>query len=126
MSWQEYVDSNLVGTGKVSKAAIFGLDGSCWAISKDLSIVQADIQTLIAAFDNPKEIQEKGIHLDSKKYVHLRSDAKSIYGRLGSEGVTCVKTKRAVLVGLYADGMQAGTSTVVVEALGDYLSARDY
>ena len=27
MSWQSYVDTNLVGTGKVSRAAILGLKG---------------------------------------------------------------------------------------------------
>jgi len=31
MSWQTYVDSNLVGSGAVRKAAIIGLDGNTWA-----------------------------------------------------------------------------------------------
>ena len=38
MSWQTYVDTNLVGTGKVQKAAIFGLDGSQWATSAGFTV----------------------------------------------------------------------------------------
>lgn len=38
MSWQQYVDSNLVGTGHVSKAAIYGLNGGQWAVSPGFSV----------------------------------------------------------------------------------------
>jgi hypothetical protein len=38
MSWQAYVDDNLIGTGKVAKAAIFGTDGSLWASSAGYNV----------------------------------------------------------------------------------------
>ena len=38
MCWQAYVDTNLLGTGKVNKAGIFGVDGSPWAISPGFSV----------------------------------------------------------------------------------------
>jgi profilin len=38
MSWQTYVDSNLLGTKKVAKAAIFGHDKSQWATSTGFSV----------------------------------------------------------------------------------------
>jgi len=38
MSWQSYVDSNLMGSGKVQRAGIFGLDGSLWASSAGFSV----------------------------------------------------------------------------------------
>jgi len=38
MSWQAYVDTNLVGTKKVAKAAIFGHDGTLWATSKGFNV----------------------------------------------------------------------------------------
>jgi profilin len=37
MSWQEYVEKNLVGTGKVCKAAIVSLDGSVLAQTAGLN-----------------------------------------------------------------------------------------
>lgn len=38
MSWQAYVDTNLLGTKKITKAAIHGLDGNVWATSKGFSV----------------------------------------------------------------------------------------
>ncbi|KAF9194898.1 rRNA-processing protein las1 [Haplosporangium sp. Z 767] len=126
MSWQAYVDDNLVGTGKVAKAAIYGLDGALWAASADFKAEASEIQKLAAAFEDTNDIAVNGFYLEGKKYVYLRSGEKSIYARLGTAGVTCVKTKQAILVGYYSDNMQAGENTVVVEALGDYLRDSGY
>jgi hypothetical protein len=38
MSWQAYVDTNLVGTGNVSQAAIYGLNGGEWAKSAGFQV----------------------------------------------------------------------------------------
>ena len=38
MSWQAYVDSNLLGTGHVSQAAIYGLNGGEWAKSAGFQV----------------------------------------------------------------------------------------
>lgn len=38
MSWQGYVDTQLVGTGRVSQAAIYGLNGGLWAASPGFSV----------------------------------------------------------------------------------------
>ncbi|KAG0317980.1 profilin, required for normal timing of actin polymerization in response to thermal stress [Dissophora globulifera] len=127
MSWQPYVDGNLIGTGKVAKAAIFGRDGSLWATSNNFSIGAAEVHTLIKAFEDTNDIQANGLYLEGKKYFYLRSgDNNSIYARLGASGVTCVPTNQAILIGQYAENMQAGDCTVVVEALGDYLRGQGY
>ncbi|KAF9992350.1 profilin, required for normal timing of actin polymerization in response to thermal stress, partial [Modicella reniformis] len=89
-------------------------------------VIQSEIQKLIEAYDDPKDIQEKGLYLEDKKYFHLRSDEKSIYGRLGSTGVACVKTNQAIVIGIYGEKMQAGDCTVVVESLADYLRTTGY
>ncbi|KAI7825103.1 profilin II [Gamsiella multidivaricata] len=126
MSWQAYVDSNLVGTGKVHMAGIYGLDGSTWATSPGFSVAPTELQKLIAAFEDSNDIQANGLFLDGRKYFYLRSGDNSIYARLGAEGVTCVKTTQAILIGQYEKDMQAGDCTVVVEALGDYLRSTGY
>ncbi|KAG9325405.1 hypothetical protein KVV02_002641 [Mortierella alpina] len=126
MSWQAYVDSNLVGTGKVEKAAIFGLDGSLWATSAGFNVGGAEVQKLVAAFVDTSDIAANGLYLEGKKYFYLRSGENSVYARLGAAGVTCVKTNQAVLVGHYGESMQAGDCTVVVESLGDYLRNTGY
>lgn len=38
MSWQSYVDTNLVGTGNVTSAAIVGLKGGVWAASTGFTV----------------------------------------------------------------------------------------
>ena len=60
MSWQQYVDTNLLGTGKVTQAAIYGMamysyrshclgaDGTLWATSKGFQ-VSAKIVCLIVS-----------------------------------------------------------------------------
>ncbi|KAG0024453.1 profilin, required for normal timing of actin polymerization in response to thermal stress [Entomortierella chlamydospora] len=127
MSWQAYVDENLIGTGKVSKAAIFGLDGGLWAVTPGFSIEAAELDKLIKAFDDANDVQEKGLYLEGQKYYYLRSSHNSVYARLGTTGVTCVKTNQAVLVGYYDESKQkAGECTMVVEALGDYLRSQGY
>lgn len=38
MSWQDYVDNQLLASKCVSKAAIAGLDGTIWAKSGDFEV----------------------------------------------------------------------------------------
>jgi len=38
MSWQAYVDSNIMGTNKFAAAVIIGHDGNTWAVSKNFSV----------------------------------------------------------------------------------------
>jgi len=44
----------------------------------------------------------------------------------GASGACCVKTKQAVLIGVYAEGAQAGDCNTVVEKLADYLIGAGY
>ncbi|KAF9543578.1 profilin, required for normal timing of actin polymerization in response to thermal stress [Mortierella hygrophila] len=126
MSWQAYVDNNLVATGKVAKAAIFGLDGNPWATSPDFSITNEEAKKLIAAFDGVDEIAANGLHLTGTKFVFLRNPDNSIYARHGATGITAVKTGQCVIIGYYADGQQGGDCNQVVENLGNYLVSVGY
>ncbi|KAF9911185.1 profilin, required for normal timing of actin polymerization in response to thermal stress [Linnemannia zychae] len=126
MSWQAYVDNNLVGTGKVAKAAIFGLDGSLWATSPDFQISADQAKALVAAFSSTDEIASKGLHLGETKFVFLRSAGDSIYARHGSTGINATKTKQAILVGFYSETMQGGDCNTIVEGLGNYLVGVGY
>jgi profilin len=51
MSWQAYVDTNLVGTGKIAKAAIIGQDGSSWACSQGFNVRLRDSKLSVYAGD---------------------------------------------------------------------------
>ncbi|KAI8612895.1 profilin [Chytriomyces sp. MP71] len=126
MSWQAYVDNNLIGTGKIQKAAIHGHDGSLWATSAGFSISAPELTALTGGYKDASGIRANGLHLGGVKYFTLRADDRSIYGKQGAGGVVCVKSKQAILIGVYGDPTQPGEANKVVEALADYLISVGY
>eukprot|EP01111_Echinosteliopsis_oligospora_P017393 TRINITY_DN750_c0_g1_i1.p1 TRINITY_DN750_c0_g1~~TRINITY_DN750_c0_g1_i1.p1 ORF type:complete len:125 (-),score=28.22 TRINITY_DN750_c0_g1_i1:69-443(-) len=119
MSWQAYVDDQLVGAG-FAGAAIIGLDGGSWA-SKNLNLKPGEGQKIANLFKNPANAYAEGITVNGIKYLCVKSDDRSIYGKKAATGVNCVKTSKAVLIGIYAEGFQPGQAANTIEKLADYL-----
>ncbi|KAF9315737.1 hypothetical protein BG003_002684 [Podila horticola] len=126
MSWQAYVDTNLVGTHKVSKATIIGLDGSLWATSAGFQVGGDEAKKLVAAFSSSDDAFSSGLFIEGKKFVTLNADANVIRARSGATGVICAKTSQCVLIGYYNENVQAGDCSVVVENLAEYLRNSGY
>lgn len=127
MSWQTYVDTNLVGTGYVTKGAIYGtLDRCKWASSHSFELKGDELEKLVEAFKSPDQVTEHGLYLGGEKFLILRTTGRSIYAKQGRGGAICVKTTKTVLVALYDDSIQPGACANVVEKLGDYLAAAGY
>ncbi|KAI8883986.1 Profilin/allergen [Backusella circina FSU 941] len=126
MSWQAYVDTNLVGTGKVSQGVIFGLSGGVWASSPGFTVQPNEIQEIIKGFADNDSVRANGVHVNGTKYLTLSADGRSIYGKKGSTGCCLVKTTQAVLVAIYNDKIQPGECTKVTEGLADYLISVGY
>eukprot|EP01128_Nolandella_sp_AFSM9_P007704 TRINITY_DN42_c2_g1_i2.p1 TRINITY_DN42_c2_g1~~TRINITY_DN42_c2_g1_i2.p1 ORF type:complete len:149 (+),score=34.63 TRINITY_DN42_c2_g1_i2:67-447(+) len=126
MSWQSYVDNNLVGTGFISQGAIFGLNGAQWCTSAGFQISGPEAQALIAGFGDAGPLRANGLWLQGQKYLVLRADERSIYGKKGPGGVVLVKTGQAVLVGIYGENTQPGQASSTVERLADYLIETGY
>lgn len=125
MSWQAYVDTTLLGSGNVDKAAIFGIEGpSAWATSAGFTVAPAEIKDIIAAYNDKsdiKAVQSDGLHVGGERFVVLKSDDRSLYGKRGKEGVVIVKTQKALLVAHYPETIQPGAAAQTVESLADYL-----
>ncbi|CAG8492266.1 389_t:CDS:2, partial [Scutellospora calospora] len=127
MSWQAYVDDNLVGTGKIAHAAIYGHDGTLWAASKGFNPSHEEIKTIIESFSDAQKIQANGIHCNGVKYVFLNSDELTVRGKKGAaDGIVAEKTNQAVIIGIYAEGTMAGQANKVVGDLADYLRGLNY
>ncbi|KAI0777599.1 profilin [Trametes elegans] len=126
MSWQAYVDTNLVGSGKIFKAAILGQAGGVWASSSGYTISADEQKAILNAFNNADEARAHGIRLAGQKFLTLRADDRSVYGKKGADGCILVKTKQAVLVAEYTAPVQAPEATPVVEGLADYLISVGY
>lgn len=126
MSWQSYVDNNLVGTGFVTKGAIFGLNGSQWCTSPGFQISGPEATAFIAGFNDASPLRASGLFLQGEKYLLLRADERSLYGKKGTGGCVLVKTNQCVLVGLYDEKIQPGQCANTVERLADYLIESGY
>jgi profilin len=126
MSWQAYVDTNLVGSGRIDKAAILGLQGGVWASSPGVTISPQQQDAIVKAFTNADKLQAGGIHLADQKYFTISVVGRTIQGKKGADGVVIVKTKQAVLVAVYVGPVQAPEATSVVETLADYLISVGY
>jgi len=128
MSWQSYVDDNLVGTGLILKAAMTGHDGSIWAITPGFNLTEAEVRALVAGYTSQADFQSKGIFIEGVKYQYLQIiDDRSIYGKFGSDNsLFVVKTGQCLLVAVSGKGMAPGSSANVVEKLADYLIESGY
>jgi len=126
MSWQTYVDSNLVGSGALKQAAIFGHDGGQWATSAGFAVKPEEVKVLFGAYKDPTNIRANGIHLGNVKYFALKADDRSVYGKKGSAGCITVKTNKAILIGVYDESQQPGAAANVVEKVADYLINSGY
>lgn len=130
MSWQAYVDTSLVGTGNIDKAAIFNAEGtSVWAHSPGFEVAPAEIKEVVAAYTDKgevKNVQSVGFHVSGCRYVTIKADDRSLYGKKGREGVVIVKTTQAILIAHYPETIQPGSAANTVEQLGDYLIGVGY
>jgi len=128
MSWQPYVDNSLVGSGKITAGAILGHDGSVWAASSSIAqkLSSEETKCLVTAFSDPSAIRQGGFKVAGVKYIVILSNDREIYGKCGATGICCVKTKQAVIVGLYDEKTVSGEAAKVVGSLGDYLIGVNY
>jgi len=127
MSWQAYVDSSLVGSGTIDKAAIWSRVGdSAWATSAGFNAKPEEIGFLASGFDKPSNMFDHGFHVAGQKYFTIKADDRSIYGKQGTAGVLCVRTKQAILIAHYPESVQPGSAVLVVEKLADYLLGLGY
>lgn len=127
MSWQAYVDDSLLGSKNIYKGAIFSAAGdSVWAASPDFKIAPSEVQGLISGYQDSSSLWSKGFSVEGNKYFCIKADDKIIHGKKGKEGIVCVKTKQALIIGYYPDAVQPPTAEITVENLGNYLVAMNY
>ncbi|KAL9121173.1 MAG: hypothetical protein Q9187_002271 [Circinaria calcarea] len=123
----EYVDTSLVGTGNLDQAAIFSVAGdSQWAISRGFHVKPEELQAITAAYKDSANVYAHGFHVAGKKYLVIKVDDRSLYGKQGKEGVIVVKTKQAILVTHHPESIQSPTAAKTVEQLADYLISVGY
>lgn len=122
MSWQDYVNDQLMASELLLSAAIVGHDGHIWAKSPDFKVTSLELATLVQGFARPELLTtDEGITLANTKYIYLSGTESVVRARLGKIGVHGMKTIRALVLALYADPVLPQQVAPVVETLGDYL-----
>ena len=126
MSWQGYVDNNLVGTGKVSSACIVGQKGGDRAASPRLHLSTEEQHAIIQGLADPSHLQANGVYVSGKKYLALQPNPRADYATAGGLGIWIERTNPAVLNGVYNSPQLPGDANKVVEGLADYLISVGY
>jgi len=126
MSWQEYIDKQLMASGVVKHAVIAGHDGIIWAKSDKFNPIDDDMISVFKGFGDKGLLQTSGLTIGGERYIYLSGDDKIIRAKKGKIGVHCMKTKQAVVVALYEDPVQPQQCATVVEKLGEYLESCGY
>ncbi|OAX39326.1 profilin [Rhizopogon vinicolor AM-OR11-026] len=133
MSWQAYVDTNLVGTKSVTQAAILGKAGGVWAKSAGLAISPEEQKAITSAFANKDSVQASGFRIANTKYFFVSSDSYGgdqslivIHGKKGGDGAVLAQTKQAILVATYVLPQTAQDAGIIVTNLGAYLASMNY
>ena len=123
MSWQAYVDQNLVGTGHITKGAIFGVQGGKWACSAGFNITDAEAAAITQGFSGAGT---GSYQVEGQKYMQLAATDSTINGKLGKGGFVAEKTGMAVVIGVYQEPQQPGNAAVAVGKLADFLRENGY
>eukprot|EP00003_Mantamonas_plastica_P022469 TRINITY_DN3821_c0_g3_i2.p1 TRINITY_DN3821_c0_g3~~TRINITY_DN3821_c0_g3_i2.p1 ORF type:complete len:171 (+),score=27.64 TRINITY_DN3821_c0_g3_i2:510-1022(+) len=121
-----YVDDSLVGSGFVSDAAIFGHDGSEWATSSGLNVSADEVAALLASLNDNSSAFSSGLVIGGVKYMCIRIDDNTAYGKKGQAGVTIYKTGQALIIGTHSEDLQGGNCEVTVGKVADYLIELGY
>jgi len=126
MSWQSYVDDQLVATKQVTKAAICGHDGNIWAASAGFEVTAAELKTIAANFGQTDVLAMNGVKAAGQKYMFLSSTDKIIRAKKGTSGVHIMKTVQAIVLAVYEEPIVAEQCANVTERLGEYLISVGY
>ena len=126
MSWQAYVDDNLVKSGMVSAAGIYDLQGNPWAYSAGFAAQVAEVAAVSAHFAAPAGLAATGATVAGIKYMFVRGEENAeIYVKKGAEGVYFFRCNTCIIVGHHNDKIQPGQCSATVAKLGDFLKEQN-
>jgi profilin len=126
MSWQSYVDDQLIGTKVVTDALICGHDGNIWAASPKLQATPQELKKMIDSIGNSDVLAPSGVVLGGMKYMYLSGTDRVIRAKKDKSGIHVMKTTQAVIVARYDDPIMPEQCATVTEKLGDYLISMGY
>jgi len=126
MSWQDYVDKQLLASGFVNHAAIIGTDGSLWAKSAAFNVTPSELTTFATNYSSPEFFQANGLTLAGIRFIFLSGTDRVLRAKKNKSGLHCMKTEKAIVVSIYEEPTTPQQAANVVEKLGEYLMGHGY
>lgn len=125
MSWQGYINDQLLATKMVKHAVICGHDGNVWATSTEFKPTPEELRNIIGKFDSESQLAASGITIAGLKYMYLSREVerplKVVRAKKGTSGVHVIKTGQTYIMCVYDDPIVPEQAALVTEKLGDYL-----
>ncbi|KAE8337191.1 hypothetical protein BDV24DRAFT_154511 [Aspergillus arachidicola] len=124
MSWQDYVDHQLIKQG-LAHAAFIGDDLAVWASSEGFYLSEAERQAMFDAFKNPYHVYESGLDLAERHFSAVVADDRIIKVTQGKNGAMLVKMKSFIIVGEYG-ALPPVQAQHFISKVADYLTSAGY
>merc|ERR1719502_2106602 len=123
MSWQAYVDNNLLASGQCTAAGIYDHTGNPWAYSAGFAAQVAEVHSVAGhmASGDPSGLAGTGVVIAGVKYMYVSGSAEEVYAKKGNTGVVFCKCNTCILVGYHDDKIQPGQCRTTVGKLADFL-----
>ncbi|EGC31128.1 hypothetical protein DICPUDRAFT_157060 [Dictyostelium purpureum] len=120
MNFQALIDDYLIGLGMTAGAIIGITDGAVRAVAgPGFNLKAGEGLKIISSYKSVSDVLIYGIVLNGIKYMGIGNDGRSIYGKRGSEGCTCVKTGQYIVIGVFNGSLNPDTGYQTVENLAD-------
>jgi len=122
MSWQAYVDTNLLASGMVTAAGIYDLQGNPWAYSAGFAAQVAEVAAVSAHFAAPAGLAATGAVVAGVKYMFVQGEENvEIYVKKGATGVVFCRCNTCIIVAYHDDKIQPGSCRSTAGKLADFL-----
>ena len=121
MSWQSYVDDQLLNTKMVTHAVICGHDGNIWAKSENFAVTSEELRSLIGKYADTSLLAQSGVTVAGKIYMYHSSTDKGIRAGSMNMQLYAIKTTQTYILCVYEDPIVSEQAASVMEKLGDYL-----
>merc|ERR1711887_105168 len=103
MSWQSYVDDQLISTKVIKSAVIAGHDGNIWASSAGFSDTAEELKSLLGKYASIDQMAMNGVTTGGVRYMFLSATDRVVRAKKGTSGVHCIKTVQALIVCVYEE-----------------------
>jgi len=98
MSWQSYVDDQLISTKVIKSAVIAGHDGNIWASSAGFPVSAEELKALLGKYANTDQLAMNGVTIGGVKYMFLSATDRVVRAKKGTSGVHCIKTVQGTII----------------------------